>query len=234
MRLLLLGPPGAGKGSQAKRLVEIFSIPQFSTGDMLRQAVAEGAAMGKHAKSIMDSGKLVSDDIVNEIVCDRIAQEDCSNGFVLDGYPRTLKQADFLRNTLARDHQKLDMAIELKVADEALIERIVGRFICQNCAALYHNKFKKPKVSNVCDYCGKNEFTLRKDDNEEILRMRLYAYYRETSPLIGYYYAHNQLYTVDGFAEMEAITQELVTLINDFRESSKEIITDQEKTSLPS
>jgi adenylate kinase len=209
MRLILLGPPGAGKGTQAQILVEKLSIPQLSTGDMLRAAVKAGTAVGKRAKAVMDAGKLVSDDIVNDIVAERIAAPDASKGFILDGYPRTLAQADALEAMLDRVGLKLDAVIELKVDDEILVDRISGRYSCAKCGAGYHDRNHKPKVDGTCDKCGSHEFKRRPDDNADTVRTRLEVYYKETSPLIGYYYAKGKLSGVDGMADMDAVTAEI-------------------------
>ncbi len=216
MRLILLGPPGAGKGTQAQRLVEKHGIPQLSTGDMLRAAVKAGSEVGQRAKAVMDAGKLVSDEIVNDIVSERIDADDCAAGFILDGYPRTLAQADALEAMLERKGLALDAVIELKVDDEILVERISGRYTCANCGAGYHDTNRKPKVADVCDNCGSTEFKRRPDDNAETLRTRLQAYYKDTSPLIGYYYAKGKLSTVDGMADIDVVTQQIESVLGKF------------------
>ncbi len=206
MRMILIGPPGAGKGTQAQRLVESQNIPQLSTGDMLRAAVAAETEVGKRAKAIMESGELVSDDIVDAIVSDRIDEADCANGFILDGYPRTLGQADALMKMLNSKGIDLDTVIELQVDDEALVGRITGRFTCGSCGEGYHDEFKKPARDGVCDKCGSGEFKRRADDNEETVRVRLFNYYKETSPLLGYYYAKGILISIDGMGAIDEIT----------------------------
>lgn len=193
MRLILLGPPGAGKGTQAQRLVEKHGIPQLSTGDMLRAAVANGTEVGKRAKAVMDAGELVSDDIVNAIVAERIDQPDCANGFILDGYPRTLAQADAVEAMLARRSLRLDVAIELVVDDKALVGRIVKRAEDAKAAG-------QP---------------VRKDDNPEVFDERLREYYKKTAPLIGYYYAKGLLKGVDGMADIDAVTRQIDVLLED-------------------
>lgn len=209
MRLILLGPPGAGKGTQAHRLVEKHGIPQLSTGDMLRAAVASGSDVGMRAKAVMDAGKLVSDDIVNAIISERLDQPDCKPGFILDGYPRTLVQADATESMLASKNMDLSCVIELRVDDDILVDRIGGRYTCTNCGAGYHDENLKPAKEGVCDKCGSTEFKRRPDDNPETVRTRLQAYYKETSPLLGYYYAKGLLKGVDGMAEIDAVTAEI-------------------------
>jgi len=205
MKMILLGPPGAGKGTQAKLIVDKYAIPQLSTGDMLREAVANGTEVGKKAKAVMDAGNLVSDDIVNAIVSDRLDQDDCRNGFILDGFPRTLEQAEALSSMLAEKGLGLDRVVELKVDDDALVERVAGRYTCANCGEGYHDSFKKPAKEGICDRCGGTEFKRRPDDNAEVMRTRLMAYYKETSPLLGYYFAKGDLKSVDGMGEIADI-----------------------------
>lgn len=209
MRLILLGPPGAGKGTQAQRLVDKHGIPQLSTGDMLRAAVASGSDVGMRAKAVMDAGKLVSDDIVNAIISERLDQPDCKPGFILDGYPRTLVQADATESMLASKNMGLSCVIELRVDDDILVDRIGGRYTCSNCGTGYHDEYLKPAKEGVCDKCGSTEFKRRPDDNPETVRTRLQAYYKETSPLLGYYYAKGLLRGVDGMAEIDAVTAEI-------------------------
>lgn len=213
MRLMLLGPPGAGKGTQAQRLVEKHGIPQLSTGDMLRTAVANQTEVGLRAKAVMDAGKLVSDDIVNAIVSERMDEPDCKNGFILDGFPRTLVQADALGRMLSEKDMPLDCAIEVRVDDDILVERIAGRYTCATCGAGYHDTFLKPKNEGVCDKCGGTEFKRRPDDNADTVRTRLWAYYKETSPLIGYYHAKGLLYGVDGMEEIDAVSEQIDTIL---------------------
>lgn len=214
MNLILLGPPGAGKGTQAKLLAEAHSIPQLSTGDMLRAAVKAGSPIGKKAKAVMDAGGLVSDDIVIGIIADRISEPDCANGFILDGFPRTLAQAAALDKLLASKKKALDFVIAMNVEDEQLIKRIAGRYTCAKCGAGYHDEFQKPKKAGVCDKCGSTTFTRRPDDNAETVRQRLMVYYRETSPLIGYYFAKNKLSTVDGMADIDVVTKSLEKILS--------------------
>lgn len=206
MRMILLGPPGAGKGTQAKMIVENEGIPQLSTGDMLREAVASGSEVGKRAKAVMDAGKLVSDEIVIGIVSDRVDQDDCAKGFILDGFPRTLEQADALGEMLSEKGISLDTVIELEVDDDALVDRVAGRFTCGNCGEGYHDTHKKPAEEGVCDKCGSSEFKRRPDDNAETMRTRLQAYYKETAPLVGYYYAKGKLQRVNGMGDIGEIS----------------------------
>ncbi|WP_027233181.1 adenylate kinase [Phyllobacterium sp. UNC302MFCol5.2] len=215
MRLILLGPPGAGKGTQSQRLVEKLGIPQLSTGDMLREAVKAGTEVGLKAKAVMDAGNLVSDEIVNAIVSERIDQPDAVKGFILDGYPRTLVQADAVEDMLAAKGLELDCVIELEVDDNVLVERISGRYSCARCGTGYHDTNKKPHVAGVCDKCGSTEFKRRPDDNAETVRTRLEAYYKQTSPLIGYYYAKGKLKKVDGMADMEDVTASIEKILSD-------------------
>lgn len=213
MRLILLGPPGAGKGTQAQRIVEKHGIPQLSTGDMLRAAVSAGTEVGKRAKAVMDAGKLVSDEIVIAIVSERIDAPDCANGFILDGFPRTLVQADATEAMLNGKSLDLSAVIEIRVDDEILADRIAGRYTCANCGAGYHDENLKPKVEGVCDKCGSTHFKRRPDDNRDTVRTRLQAYYKETSPLIGYYHAKGKLHSVDGMGEIDAVTGEIEAIL---------------------
>ncbi len=213
MRLILLGPPGAGKGTQAQRIVERYAIPQLSTGDMLRAAYAAGSEIGKKAKAVMDAGKLVSDDIVIKIVSERIDLPDCAKGFVLDGYPRTLVQADATECMLSEKGLAIDCVIEMQVDDEALVARVSGRYSCAACGTVYHDSEKMPLVDGVCDKCGARGFKRRPDDNAQTMTARLSDYYKKTSPLIGYYYAKHLLKSVDGMADMDIVTAQIETIL---------------------
>jgi adenylate kinase len=210
MRLLLLGPPGAGKGTQAERIATKYGIPHLSTGDMLREAVAADTEVGRRAKSIMDAGRLVPDDVMIRLVADRIAQPDCARGFILDGFPRTLAQAEALDRLLAERDLELDLVLEIAVDDEALIERISGRFACARCGAGYHDRFKQTKVAGVCDACGSREFVRREDDKAATVRARLEAYHAQTAPLLPYYRDKGLLSVVDGMAEIDQVTAEVL------------------------
>lgn len=209
MKLILLGPPGAGKGTQAQHLQNQFSIAKLSTGDMLRAAVASGSALGQQAKTIMESGNLVPDDLVISLISSRIKEKDCANGFILDGFPRTLGQAEALDDMLKKEGAKLDFVIELQVDDKKLTERIAGRFSCASCGAGYHDSFKQTKSAGVCDECGGKEFVRRPDDNAQTVASRLEVYHRQTAPLLPYYLAQDVLKSVDGMAEIDEVTRQI-------------------------
>jgi len=213
MNLILLGPPGAGKGTQAKRIQDAYGIVQLSTGDMLRAEVASGSELGAKAKGIMESGGLVSDDIIIEMISKRIDEPDCSKGFILDGFPRTTPQAEALDGMLGDKGLKIDHVIELAVDDEAMVTRITGRYTCAECGAGYHDEFQKPTEDGVCDKCGGTEFTRRADDNEETVRSRLAAYHEQTAPIITYYDGKGALNSVDGMADIDAVTAQLKELM---------------------
>jgi adenylate kinase len=205
INLILLGPPGAGKGTQAKTIAAKHGLIQLSTGDMLRAAVAAGSGIGRKAKAIMDRGELVPDEIVVEIVSARLGQADCRGGVIFDGFPRTLQQAAALDGVLKRKRLKLDAVIELKVNDDQLVARIAGRFTCAQCGAGYHDRFRQPRTAGICDVCGSTAFLRRPDDTVETVTRRLMVYYRETSPLVGYYYCKGNLRTVDGMGSIESV-----------------------------
>ena len=214
MKLILLGPPGAGKGTQAKRIEEAKGLVQLSTGDMLRAAVAAGSEIGLKAKTVMDAGNLVSDDIVVAIISDRLDEDDVKNGIILDGFPRTVAQAEALDAMLADKGMKLDAVVEMKVDDEALIERIVGRYTCAECGKGYHDKYEKPEKDGVCDKCGSTNFKRRADDNEETVRSRLEAYHAQTAPLLPYYGEKGVLRTVDGMADIDDVARQINEVLN--------------------
>ena len=213
MNLVLLGPPGAGKGTQAKRLEDGHGLKQLSTGDMLRAAVASGGPIGQQAKAVMEAGQLMPDEIIIEMIADRIGQPDCRNGFILDGFPRTVRQAEALDVMLAQKNERLDAVIELAVDAAALVERIAGRFSCAKCGAGYHDKFQRPKTDGVCDVCGATEFTRRKDDNEETVRARLKAYREQTAPILPYYEEKGLLRRVDGMADVDEVARQIEAVL---------------------
>ena len=214
MNIILLGPPGAGKGTQAGFLVAERNMVQLSTGDMLRAAKTSGTEMGKKVAAVMDRGELVTDEIVIGLIEEQLTTADAAGGFIFDGFPRTLAQADALGALLEKVGKKLDTVIEMRVDDSALVKRITGRFTCGSCGAGYHEEFKKPANDGVCDECGGTEFKKRADDNEESLKIRLMAYYKETSPLIGYYYAKAQLQSVDGLGTMDAVASDITSALD--------------------
>jgi adenylate kinase len=213
MNLILLGPPGAGKGTQAKRLEDLHGLVQLSTGDMLRAVVASGVPLGQQAKEIMAAGKLMPDELMIEMIADRISQADCSAGFILDGFPRTVPQAEALDRMLGEKGLRLDHVIEMKVDDAALVERITGRYTCAKCGRGYHDKFEKPRVDGVCDNCGSTEFTRRADDNAETVTTRLDAYHKQTAPILPYYKERGVLEAVDGMADIDVVTGQIEALL---------------------
>ena len=206
MNIILLGPPGAGKGTQARRLVEERGMIQLSTGDMLRDARSSGTEMGQKVAAIMDAGELVTDEIVIGLIEERL-DGDRQGGFIFDGFPRTLAQADALGDLLANHDEHLDAVIEMRVDDAALVERIVARSTCGDCGEVYNDITKPIPADGKCTNCGGETFKRRADDNAEALKTRLLEYYKKTSPLIGYYYAKRELRTVDGLGEIDAVAQ---------------------------
>ena len=211
--LILLGPPGAGKGTQARMLEEKFGLVQLSTGDLLRGAVAAGTEAGKAAKAVMEAGQLVSDAIVIAVLKDRLEEGDTGKGVILDGFPRTIAQAEALDSLLAGKGQKITAGISLEVEDEAMIERISGRYTCAKCGEGYHDTFKKPAVAGVCDVCGSTEFKRRADDNAETVRSRLVAYHAQTAPLIEFYKARGVLAEVEAMGSIDEIAANLATIV---------------------
>lgn len=211
--IILLGPPGAGKGTQAKRLEESRGMVQLSTGDMLKEAIAKGTALGKQVESIMARGELVTDEIVIGLIEAKM-QDGAKGGFIFDGFPRTLKQADALGELLTRTGSTLDRVVEMQVDDAALVDRITGRYTCGNCGAVYHDKTHPTKVAGTCDVCGSTNLKRRADDNAETLKTRLMEYYKKTSPLIGYYYAKGLLASVDGLADVDSVSSEISSVLD--------------------
>ena len=209
MNLILLGPPGAGKGTQAARLVEQKGLVQLSTGDMLRAAAASGSELGARVKAIMDKGQLVPDDVMIEMIAERISHPDCRNGFILDGFPRTTPQAEALDRMLAEKGLDLDYVIEMRVDDGALVERITGRYACAKCGTVYHDKFKRPKTEGVCDVCGSRQFVRRDDDKPETVKKRLAAYHAQTAPILPYYKEKSVLRQVDGMAPIPEVARQI-------------------------
>jgi adenylate kinase len=209
VNLILLGPPGAGKGTQAKLLEDKKGYKQLSTGDMLRSAIAAGTDMGKKAKVVMDRGDLVSDDIVVSIIAERLDKPDAKKGFILDGFPRNQAQAEALDRMLDDKGLKLDAVIEMKVDDEALVKRLAGRYTCAKCGKGYHDEFEKPKKPGVCDVCGSTEFVRRADDNAKTVRDRLQIYNKQTAPLVDYYGRTGVLHKVNGMADIHVVTRQI-------------------------
>jgi adenylate kinase len=216
MRIILLGPPGAGKGTQAKAITERFNVPQISTGDILRSAVREGTPMGVRAKAFMDSGGLVPDEVVVGIVCERLQQADCASGFILDGFPRTAAQADALHKTLVQMNYPLQAVVSLEVDEEVLVERLTGRRSCRSCGMGYHLRFNPSRQPDRCDGCGA-ELIQRDDDREETIRHRLTVYREQTAPLIGYYGEQGLLFTVDGMEDISIVQQKILAILSALR-----------------
>ena len=215
MNLMLLGPPGAGKGTQAKRLEQKYGLVQLSTGDMCRAAAASGTALGHRVKSIMEEGRLVPDDIIIEMIGQRIDEPESRNGFILDGFPRTVPQAEALDVMLAAHGKKIDHVILMEVDERALVERIAGRFSCRTCGASYHERFHRPNVEGVCDVCGSTDLVHRADDRPETVQTRLDAYRNQTAPILPYYRARGILRTVDGMADIDDVTRQIEAVLRD-------------------
>lgn len=213
MNLILLGPPGAGKGTQAKRLEERHGLVQLATGDMLRAAAASGSEFGRRVKAIMDTGALVDDATIIELIANRISQPDAARGFILDGFPRTVPQAEALDRMLAARGQKVDHVILMEVDEPTLIDRISGRFSCAKCGASYHERYNPPKAEGECDLCGATDFVHRADDRPEAISTRLAAYRNQTAPILPYYRDRGILRSVDGMADIDEVTGEIEALI---------------------
>ncbi|HXP31262.1 MAG TPA: adenylate kinase [Stellaceae bacterium] len=214
MNLILLGPPGAGKGTQAKRLEERYGLVQLATGDMLRAERSSGSALGRQVQAIMDSGQLVSDDIMIALIAQRIDRLGGARGFILDGFPRTVPQAEALDAMLNRKGLKLDLVIEMTVDESALVDRIAGRFTCTKCGASYHDRYHRPQREGICDVCGSQDFVRRGDDRPETVKARLAAYHDQTAPILPYYRAKGVLRSVDGMAPIDEVTEQIERLLN--------------------
>jgi adenylate kinase len=213
MNLILLGPPGAGKGTQAKRLAQTHGLVQLATGDMVRAAIASGSEVGRRVKAIYDAGQLVPDDIIIQMIADRIGQPDCARGFILDGFPRTVPQAEALDAMLAERGQALDHVILLEVDEAALVDRIAGRFTCQGCGASFHERYRRPQVEGVCDVCGGTDLVHRADDRPEAVKTRFEVYRRQTEPILPYYRARGILRTVNGMADIDEVTRQIEAIL---------------------
>jgi adenylate kinase len=214
MNIILLGPPGAGKGTQAARLVAQRGMVQLSTGDMLRAAVKAGTPVGLKAKAVMDAGELVSDEIVSALIGEALDRMGAEQGAIFDGYPRTTAQAEALDRLLAERGRKLDRVIELDVDEDALVDRITGRFTCAKCGTGYHDRFKLPKVTETCDVCGSREFKRRPDDNAETVRTRMAEYRAKTAPILPHYERQGIVARVDGMAEMDAVSSAIEAVLD--------------------
>lgn len=206
--IVLLGPPGSGKGTQAKRLVEVLGIPHVSSGDLFRDHLSEGTELGLLAQSYMEAGELVPDDVTVKMVVERLGEPGCEEGVILDGFPRTLTQAEALQRALAERGQRVELVPLIKVSDEEVMRRLTARRVCEDCGAVYNLVFDPPGVEGVCDVCG-GDLYQREDDNPETVRHRLYTYYKETSPLIGYYFAKDVLVEIDGEQAVSEVGKDL-------------------------
>lgn len=213
MIVILLGPPGAGKGTQADFISRQHGIPKLSTGDMLRESVASGSEIGQHLQKVMSSGALVSDEIMIDLIRDRIKQPDCQRGFILDGFPRTLAQAEALTEMFEAENLDVNTALEFAVDDSILVARVSGRFSCAKCGEGYHDEFKKTAKEGVCDHCGASEFSRRKDDNAETVAKRLEGYHEQTAPLLPYYEDLGVLKTVDAMKSIDEVQKEIGKLL---------------------
>lgn len=213
MKVIMLGAPGAGKGTQAKKLAAEYSIPHISTGDIFRANIKEGTELGKKAKAYMDAGQLVPDELVCDLVVDRIQQDDCNNGYLLDGFPRTIPQAEALDAAVEKLGEKIDYAVNIDVPDDNIINRMSGRRACVGCGATYHIVFNPPKVEDVCDVCGKS-LILRDDDKPETVKTRLDVYHAQTQPLIDYYAGRGVLVTVDGTQNMDKVFADIKDILD--------------------
>ena len=215
MNIIIFGPPGAGKGTQAKKMVDFYGIPQISTGDILRANVREGTELGLAAKEYMDKGELVPDEVLIGIIKNRLKEKDCEKGFILDGYPRTIPQADALATILDEINKPIDVVLNLEVPDEELVERVSGRLMCGNCGASYHKTFNPPRKEGICDVCG-GELFQRDDDKEEAVKNRLTVYKRQTQPLIDYYAKKSLLVSLDGTKGIDEVFEDIKAILAKF------------------
>ena len=214
MKIVMLGAPGAGKGTQADRIAEKYGIPHISTGDIFRANLKQGTELGLKAKAYMESGQLVPDELTCDLVVDRVAKEDCERGYILDGFPRTIPQAEFFTAALAAKGEKIDCAIDVEVPDENIVARMSGRRACPNCGATYHIQYIPPKQEGICDHCGA-ALIIRADDQPETVLNRLKVYHDQTQPLIDYYKAAGALRAVDGTKDMEEVFADIVKILED-------------------
>ena len=214
MKIIMLGAPGAGKGSKASRIAKEYQLPHISTGDIFRANLKEETELGKRAKSFMDKGELVPDDITIAMLLDRIHKEDCKNGYILDGFPRTIPQAEALKEALAKKDEKIDLALDVEASDELIIKRMAGRRTCPACGAIYHIVTLPPKTEGICDRCGA-DLIQRKDDNEETVKNRLKIYHEVTEPLISYYKKEGILEEIDGAEELDKVFEKVKRIIHE-------------------
>lgn len=212
MRIVMLGAPGAGKGTQARRISEKYSIPQISTGDIFRANIRDNTPLGQRAKSYMDKGLLVPDQVTCDLVVDRISRDDCRNGYILDGFPRTIPQAQALTEALEKQGAKIDYAIDVEVPDDHIVERMSGRRACPKCGATYHIVHRKPRTDGICDVCG-SELILREDDHSATVQKRLGVYHSQTQPLIQYYREKGVLHSIDGTREMDTVFSDICSIL---------------------
>jgi adenylate kinase len=212
MKIIMLGAPGAGKGTQAKQIAEEYKIPHISTGDIFRANIKEGTALGKKAQEYMNQGLLVPDELVCDLVVDRIHKDDCKDGFILDGFPRTIPQADALDSALAKEGEKIEFAIDVEVPDHNIIKRMAGRRSCKDCGAIFHVVYNPPKNEGKCDACG-GELILRDDDKEETVKKRLDVYHEQTAPLIEHYKEAGSLYEIDGTQDIQVVFEQIKTIL---------------------